>query len=814
MDKQYDHLSAEASAQQLWEAHKVYSKDQNPGPLYSIDTPPPTISGSLHIGHIFSYTQTDILARYARMMGNSVFYPFGFDDNGLPTEKFVEKKLNVFAHDLKRSEFIALCLQETKPVEKQFEKLWRRIGLSVDWAASYSTIEDRSRYISQLSFIKLYRKGAIYRKDEPALYCTTCRTTVAQAELDDLEKDTTFNDILFTVGTEKLTVATTRPELLAAVNALFYHPDDVRFSHLKDKMATVPVYHHEVPILPDGLVNPEKGTGLVMSSTFGDKTDVQWYKTHRLVYKPIIGLDGKFTAETGALEGMRVATARATILDLLNKEGSLSKKVPHKHTVQVHERCKKEIEYLILPQWFLAVLPHKEKLLQRGEEIEWFPHFMKARYKNWVENISWDWCLSRQRFYGIPFPAWHCTSCSAVVLAHESDLPVDPQETSYRGACSCGSTSFTPDTDVMDTWNTSSLTPYICASLLAPLTPDLFDKDTEEILPMTMRPQAHDIIRTWAFYTILKASLHSEKIPWKKIVISGHVLSNQKEKISKSQGNTPLTPELLLEHYPADAIRYWTASANLGHDVAFSENQLKIGQKLLVKLWNAFRFIEPHIADISLDSPPEKLGIANEWILSQASICFSTYRRYFEEHEFSLALATVEQFFWHDFCDNYLEIIKDQLLKGDAVQSEATRFTLATVGLRLLQLYAPFIPHATEQLYGIFYAQKLGIPSLHNTKYHRYQKELLAESSSAQMHIVLSIIAQVRKLKSERQLSLGTALSSLTIGYTEHSHSQTMNELAELIKGATRAETVSFVAQELPTELISDQDSWKATVSV
>lgn len=816
MEKNYEHLKAEPSAQELWETHKVYSTENNPGPLYSIDTPPPTVSGSLHIGHIFSYTQTDIIARYARMKGNSVFYPFGFDDNGLPTEKYVEKKLDVQAHNLKRSEFIALCLKETTDVEKRFETLWRHIGLSVDWNACYSTIDERSRFISQLSFIKLYKKGAIYRKDEPALYCTTCRTTVAQAELDDLEKETTFNDLAFSSDGEELIIATTRPELLAAVTAVLYHPDDTRFQHLAGKKATVPYYNFEVPLVPDALVNPEKGSGLVMCATFGDKTDVVWFKTHGFTYKPVIGLDGKLTAQAGPLEGMRVPAARVALLELLEKEGSLRKKELHKQTVNVHERCKKEIEYLVLPQWFLALLPHKETFIAMGEKVAWYPSFMKARYNNWVENISWDWCLSRQRFYGIPFPVWHCTSCKNVVLAQEDQLPLDPQETAYQGTCSCGGTAFTPDTDVMDTWNTSSLTPYICASLRIPLSPNIFEEAAKEFVPMTLRPQAHDIIRTWAFDTIVKSWFHAESIPWKTIVISGHVLSSQKEKISKSQGNTPLTPDSLLKQFPADALRYWTASGSLGYDISFSENQIKIGLKLLVKLWNAFRFIEPHI--VSLKSPaPQHLGIEHEWVLTRLSSCVRKYEGYFEDYEFSLALASIEQFFWQDFCDNYLEICKDQLLNPQnytPAEVQATRWTLSYVGLRILQLYAPFVPHVTETIYQELYRKDVETVSLHMTKFATYQVPYDYPQSAHLMDKIIEIIGMVRKLKSEKQLSLKTEFTLLTIGCHDDALRQQLEHNGPLIKGITRAATLAFVSETLEPTISQENETFTATLSI
>ncbi len=819
MDKKYDHLKAEAEAQELWHKQDTYALENNPGPLYSIDTPPPTVSGSLHIGHIFSYTQTDIIARYKRMSGFSVFYPFGFDDNGLPTERYVEKKLNINAHALTRSAFIELCLQETVAIEKQFEQLWRRIGLSVDWKLSYSTIDERARNISQLSFIELYKKGFIYRKNEPAPYCTNCRTSVAQAELDDAQKASTFNDVIFTSNNEKLIVATTRPELLPAVVALMYNPHDTRYQHLKGQIAITPLFGQEIPILEDEGVELDKGTGLAMVSTFGDKADVQWFKKHNLPYRPAIGLDGKWLESTGPLAGMRVATGRETVLKLLQEHGLLVSSRPISHVVNVHERCKKEIEYLALPQWFLSLLPYKQEFLRLGDEIAWYPEFMKARYKDWVENISWDWCLSRQRFYGIPFPTWHCTACGEILLANPNELPVDPQEKPYEGPCPrCHSRDIKPDTDVMDTWNTSSLTPYICASLYRKETNDPFNvTHALEFLPMTMRPQAHDIIRTWAFDTIVKVWMHNTTIPWNDIVISGHVLSTEKEKISKSKGNSPLAPESLLSVYPADAIRYWTASGSLGYDTAFSENQLSIGQKLLIKLWNAFRFAQPYLEHFNpRHDTPAYLGHVNEWLLDTISVSYKTYMKYFQVYEFSLALDTIEKFFWHTFCDNYLELIKDQLTNPDNYSADevyATKWTLYHAGLRILQMYAPFVPHVTETIYGILYRTTMQTASLHQTKFDDHQTLYTFKESTAAMEKMLSLISQVRKLKSEHQLSLRADLEKLIFYPTHKEDALVLLKQEALIKGITRAQTVEYKLEKPTTSTLEEHDGkWYAHI--
>ncbi len=814
MEKQYDHHLQEQKAQQLWLEHHTYAAKNNPGQLYSIDTPPPTVSGSLHIGHIFSYTHTDIMARYKRMSGYSVFYPFGFDDNGLPTERFVEKKLDIQAHSMKRSDFINVCLQETVAVEQTFKQLWQRMGLSVDWDLDYSTISQQARKISQESFILLYKKGYVYRKYEPALYCTMCRTSVAQADLDDVEKPSFFNDIAFKLadGTPLL-IGTTRPELLSSCVALFYNPADERYKNLAGKEALVPIYNNAVPILPDDQVVIEKGTGLVMCCTFGDKTDIYWFKKHNLPYRQSIGIDGKWAANTGILAGLSAHKARETILAALKEQELLLAQKPITHMVNVHERCKKEIEYVALSQWFLNILSYKKELVAIADTINWFPAFMKTRYTNWVESLGWDWCLSRQRFYGIPFPVWHCQNGHSI-LADIKQLPLDPQETSYSGTCpECNSSVITPDTDVMDTWNTSSLTPQICSSLFDKTISPFDQKITKEFIPMSMRPQAHDIIRTWAFYTIIKSWMHFGMIPWRDIVISGHVLTDTKEKISKSKENNKVAPENLLQQYPADVIRYWTASGQLGHDVAFSENQLKIGQRLVTKLWNAFRFVHEHIPAFEPEQP-KKLDEVNEWILHQSSLCFSKFSKYLNEYELSSALDAVERFFWHDFCDNYLELVKNQLFNPQQYTPEtveATRWTLYKVGLRLLQLYAPYLPHVTETLYQTIYQKDEKFVSLHQTRFDHVHYSF--EKSARVMQHCINLITQVRAVKTEQQLSLKVELQTLEIIAQDQEVLNDLMSIEQIVKGVTQAKTIIYSpsgAQE--SSLLQENELWYAKI--
>ncbi|MBT3455658.1 valine--tRNA ligase [bacterium] len=821
MEKRYDYQILDKKSQKFWEEKGTYSHKKN-GPIFSIDTPPPTVSGAIHIGHICSYTQTDIIARYKRMCGLSVFYPFGFDDNGLPTERYVEKKQKTKGHLLPRSEFIKKCLEETKLVEKEFECLWKAIGLSADWDYCYSTISDDVRKLSQESFIRLYKQNCIYRKNEPAPYCTTCRTSVAQAELEDQEKKTLFSNIAFADKSgNQLVIATTRPELLASCVALFYHPSDKRYSNLKENVAIVPLFNQEIPILADEKVDIEKGTGLVMCCTFGDKTDIEWYKKHNLKCIQSIDKAGKLLESVPFIGGLKTIEARKKILEILQDKNLVLEQQPISHSVNIHERCKQDIEFIELPQWFIKILDSKDDFLKAADKITWHPEFMKSRYKNWVENLQWDWCISRQRFYGIPFPVWYCENCQEVLLPDINQLPIDPQESCYPGKIcpKCNENKITPDTDIMDTWNTSSITPQICNMLYTKNSTKVFEvSDALEFIPMSYRPQAHDIIRTWAFYTIVKSWMHFKTIPWKTIAISGHVLSPKKEKISKSLNNNPLSPKNLLDRYPADTIRFWTATGTLGQDTAFSENQFKIGNRLVTKLWNAFRFLKEHIQGADLDNKDFKnLGVVNEWIMQASSECFVTYEQYLEKNEFSLALNSIEHFFWKDFCDNYLEVIKDQLFNPENYKPEqikATLKTLSHIGLRILQMYAPYLPHVTEELYQIVYKDSVGVDSVHQTTFEGVQIKHKFEQSFNAMKNILYAIGRVRKIKTEQQLSLKTELEELTICSEEKNVISDIQNEEALVKGITKAKKITYKNKCEKCTIEKEGDTMRACINM
>lgn len=815
MEQRYSPQICDEQIRQFWQQQQTYRQIDSNFKTFTIDTPPPTVSGSLHIGHIFSYTQTDLIARYKRMTGHNVFYPFGFDCNGLATERFVEKKHNTNVSKIGRQAFIDLCLSTTEEMKVKFVDLWRTIGLSAELEHTYSTIAPNVAKIAQESFVLLANKGFIYRKNEPALFCTLCRTTVAQAELDDLEQSTIFNDIQFTTTDgQKITIATTRPELMASCVAILHHPDDTRYKHLTGNTAIVPLFGQEVKILSDEQVLPEKGSGLVMVCTFGDKTDIEWYKKHNLPYKQSLGLDGKFLPDIQFIAGLKVAEARKTIIEQLQTEGLILNQKPIQNTVNVHERCKHPIEYAILPQWFVRLVDHKEKFLQLANEINWHPTHMKARFDDWVTNLSWDWCISRQRVFGIPFPVWYCNSCHEATFAPIEQLPIDPQTSTIVKEChACGSANIRPEQDVMDTWNTSSLTPYICKQLYANNENSPFNDSS--FIPMSMRPQAHDIIRTWAFYTIAKAWMHQGAFPWKDIVISGYVLSENKEKISKSKNNAPTEPEKLLTQFPADAVRFWAASGTLGHDTAFSPEQMAIGQKLLTKLWNALKFAQMNIQDKQIPNSRPSLDLINAWMINSIEQSLKLYHEYFSKNEFSLALQSVEKVFWNDFCDNYIEIVKDQFFNPQNYtqeQLDATYWTLREVSFKILQLYAPFLPHITEYLYQHILKDHFKISSIHLTQLQEAQDT--NETIEKNMQLILNIVAQVRKLKTAQQLSLKTEIEELSIGKLTTEQIKLLEQEMKLIQGVCKIVTMNLRSDSVANRIEEKNAKWYMSIQI
>ncbi|MGN0478940.1 MAG: valine--tRNA ligase [Hominenteromicrobium sp.] len=751
MEKYYDFARIEPQMQAFWKEEGIYKFDPNrKGPVYSIDTPPPTVSGSLHIGHLFSFTQAEIIARFHRMQGENVFYPFGFDDNGLPTERLVERETGLRAADLPRSEFIEKCSETAEKYEAQFRTFWESLGFSVDWDTQYRTVSPEVQKISQSLFLELVRDGRAYMKESPVLWCTECRTSIAQAELETIETETTFNYLPFVCGEKTLEVATTRPELLFGCVCLFVHPDDARYRDFVGRTARVPLYDFDIPILTDDKAAPDKGTGVVMCATFGDSTDAAWYTEHNLPYRRVILPDGRIAPEVPFLGGMTVRAARAEILRRLGENGLLLRSEQLTHTVAVHERCGRPVEILPSRQWYIDILSEKERFLKAADEINWYPPQMKSRYTAWVENLKWDWCISRQRYFGVPFPVWYCADCGKPVFAAPEQLPLNPIETPYTGKCDCGCTKFIPETAVFDTWATSSITPQINERLGL------------DLVPMSMRTHAHEIIRTWTFYTIVRSLYHTGKLPWRDLMICGFVLAKPGEKMSKSKGNA-LDPERLIRQHSADVLRYWTAGAHLGTDTFFSPAELDAPKRFVTKLWNAAKFVFARLEGFD-PKTAEATRPADRWLLAR---CDETMRRaqaLLDGYEIGAARKEIDDLFWKDFCDNALELLKDRLYNPEThgeANTKSAQAALYGAFLRILKLYAIYVPHITEYLYQLYFRQFEGEKSIHRLCWEKPDapdNRLLAFGG-----MLKETLAAARKYKTENGLSMKAALPLLEL---------------------------------------------------
>jgi valyl-tRNA synthetase len=728
-----------------WDEAAVYRFDRTAprARVYSIDTPPPTVSGALHVGHVFSYTHTDIIARFQRMRGRAVFYPMGWDDNGLPTERRVQNYYGVrcdpslpfdpsFAGQpvstrsdqphprqgptpVSRPNFVALCATLTAEDEQAFERLWRHLGLSVDWSLTYATIGKHAQRLSQLAFLRLLAAGHAYQVEAPTLWDVDFRTAVAQAELEDREVPGAYHRLRFALrdGSGDVEVETTRPELIPACVALVAHPDDARYKPLFGREVVTPLFGTPVPIRAHALADPEKGSGIAMICTFGDVTDVTWWRELSLPVRAVIQPAGTFRPVTwGAdvwtslspaaaqqaydtLAGLPATKARARIVELLREAGALlGEPRPITHHVKFFEKGDRPLEIVTSRQWFIRTMDHREALLERGRALEWFPAHMRARYENWVNGLTGDWCVSRQRFFGVPFPVWYrvrndgTVDYDARMVPAGSRLPIDPStdvpdgfDASARGKPG----GFAGDPDVMDTWATSSLTPFIVCGWETD--PDLWART----FPMDLRPQAHDIIRTWLFSTVLRSHLEVNSLPWTHAAISGWVLDPDRKKMSKSKGNV-VTPMALLEEHGSDAVRYWAAKGGPGVDTAFDVGQMKVGRRLAIKLLNASKFVL---------SKTEPRGAVTEAIdrgmLQELAALVETATRALGEYDYAAALRETEAFFWR-FCDDYIELVKRRRAGDDAKAASAAEAAQEALEV-LLRLFAPFLPYVTEEVW-------------------------------------------------------------------------------------------------------------------
>jgi valyl-tRNA synthetase len=797
-ENQYDPKVAEPKWQRFWEQEGVFRFDaDSKAEVFSVDTPPPTVSGKMHLGHSFSYSQQDFIVRYKRMQGFNIFYPFGTDDNGIPTERLVEKEKKVRARDMDRGQFVKLCLKTLEEeLRPKYIADWKRIGMSCDWGIFYTTINRNSQRISQQSFIDIYNSGREYRKDAPTMWCPECQTGISQVECQDKELDSSFNDIVFSCQGKKLLIATTRPELLAACVAVFYHPTDERYGEYRGQKAKVPLFDFEVPILPDERADPAKGTGLVMCCTFGDQTDMEWQKAHNLPIKEAISQNGRMTRITGKYEGLKVQEARKAIIEDLKAAELLVGQKQIKHMVNVHERCGTEIEYLKSKQWFIRYLDLKDEMLAWGKELNWHPDYMRHRYEHWVNGLQWDWLISRQRYFGVPFPVWYCEKCDAVILANSESLPVDPliDKPPVSKCPKCGHDGFVPEKDILDTWATSSLSPHLSCDQFK-------DKPIyKRIYPMSLRPQAHDIITFWLFNTVVKSRLHDGANPWKDVVISGHAQDPHGRKMSKSKGNV-IEPQVMIDKYCADSLRFWAGGCKLGEDLPFSEKDLVTGQKFITKIWNASRFVFMHLEDYK-GQEPASLDYVDRWLLTKLSRIIAYSTESFDQYEYSRTKSEVEKFFWQTFCDYYLEIAKERLYKPDirgADSRVAAQYTLYHSMLAIIKLMAPIMPHITEEIYQTHYRQAEAVKSVHISPWPK--EGLIDEEAERKGDCLVEVLAAVRKMKSDMKISLAKEVQSATIT-CKQDELDTFRSLDADIRGTGKILKVQYVAgQETSVEL-------------
>lgn len=817
MPNKYDPKEAEPRWTRHWEEHKTYAFDQESDKeIFSIDTPPPTVSGRMHLGHAFSYSQIDFVARFNRMFGKNVYFPFGTDDNGLATEKLVQKSKGLNLRKVDRKEAVQIVLDFLKEERPKFIQDWKDTGISSDFSKIYSTIDEYSRKISQKTFLDLVKKDRVYRKRGPVMWDRVFQTAIAQAELEDLQRTSTLSYVKAKIeGTDNtfMIYATTRPELAFAVlgmsiedegdyvklkvgdefwitGAKTYEEKFKDFTyevteHLKGQdligeKVHIPVVDRVVEISHDIAVKADFGTGIAYFCSYGGLEDIEWVARHEVQPIEVLDTSGRLTEKGGKYEGKLAEEARKEIIADMVEAGHIIMKEQKEQTVNIGERSGAEVEYIVSQQWYIKYLDLKEHFWEQAQKFKWTPSFMKHRIENWIEGLNWDWGVSRQRHFGVPIPVWYDKEGNTY-YADEAQLPVDP--TVDRPLSAPSDIELIPETDVFDTWFTSASSPDLARNLHGP-------QLAEKMWPMTLRPQSHDIINFWLFYTMAKNNLLYDANPFEHVNISGWVLDPKGKKMSKSKGNV-IEPQKMIEKFSADAIRYAAAATKLGDDQPFQEKELVTGTKTVTKLWNSSRFTYMHLEEYQPEQV--KVQLMDRWLLTKLHRTINASTEAFKNYDYARARFEVDQLFWKVYCDNYLEVVKDRLYnpdrRGQDARASAQAALEETLGA-ILKMFAPIIPYITEEIYSYYYSTKEGHGSIHTSDWPAYDETRLDENAERIGDIVINVINQVRRAKSEQNLSLKNPVKKIIL---EAKMDQlAFDSIEEDLKGATGAELIEF----------------------
>ncbi len=798
LPKKIDFLATEEKWQRKWEEWGIYHFDWNDfsKPTFSIDTPPPYPSGEFHMGNVLNWTYFDIIARYKRMQGYNVYFPQGWDCHGLQIERRAEKEYGVRKSDTTTAEFINLCKKFVDKYISIMKTAIKQLGCSNDWTVEYKTMNPDYWRRTQLSFMMLYKKGYIYQGTHPVNWCPSCETAIADAEVNYETRQGALYHIKFPLEKSGyLTIATTRPELIPACVTVAVNPKDERYKKYIGKSIHIPTANRTVEIITDNMVDPEFGTGVVMICTYGDKADVKTVAKHRLLSVTVLTKDGKMNKNAGKYEGLTIQEVKKAIAEDLKQQGLLIKIEPIQQEVGLCDRCDTPIEILETKQWFMKTRQLTEQVEKTTNALKWYPNYMKTRLIDWAKSLDWDWVISRQRVFGTPIPIWYCKKCGEIILAEESWPPIDPKQENPRiKECpKCGHEKFVAERDVFDTWMDSSITCAVHAGW-----PDKSEEEWRRLFPADLHPSGTDIIRTWAYYLMVRHLALFNETPYRACLINGMVLGDDGRKMSKSLGNYIATQEVF-KKYGADTSRQWAAGGGTtGSDIPFRWPDVEYAWRFLIKLWNASRFAGLLLKDYELAKAPE-LTLLDKWVIARMNRATLRVTEALEKCQFNIAIEEIRNFAWRDLCDNYIEAAKHRFYKGDVYgqeKREAAQYALYTTLYRLLQIFAPIAPHITEEIYQTMFAESVKQKSIHLSSWPQVEEAKIDEEAIEKGDLLVAVIGEIRREKARKRMPLNASIEELTIYGGTKENAKTLAESSEDIEGTCKIEKINILSRE------------------